>query len=267
MAYFLHPPDLIHAQDFIHAELNVWIELALNPYGVDNLVMVANNPSVLSVSDVQELRPDGLIHFKVRGNAIGYSFLDACVGKDGPSWGKTQVIVGQGCWSPPPRQVRQVASWTCWAASMESYLSTRSRGAQWTQSYLVDEYGVGENGYRGQLLPRADTTGKYEKHRNAVTLYSDLGIVYDDWTGPRFTFDYIYKVLGAQKYLLLTYNAGHLADGTEYAHVVVAYACRREPPPYGETVSVMDPNEGGNYDTWPISHFQQYSKIIVAWQR
>jgi hypothetical protein len=58
--------------------------------------MVANNPSVLSVSGDRQLRSGGLIHFKVHGNAIGYSFLDACVGKDGPSWGKTQVIVSSG---------------------------------------------------------------------------------------------------------------------------------------------------------------------------
>ncbi len=260
MAYFVRPPDLVTAQNFIHADLNAWTELALNPYGVDGLVMVANNPGVLKVSDDQTPR-GGLIYFKVFGSAIGYSFLDACVGRDGPSWGKTQVIVGQGSWATPPKKVAQVTSWTCWAAAMESYLSVRPYGARWTQNHLAVNYGIKDRGE----LPGLPEPG-FDPSHCAKQLYEDLGIRWEGVSGHNFTFDYIQKQLKANQYVLLTYTAGHLADGSEYAHVVVAYACRSEPAPYGQTVSVMDPNQGGSYDTWPISHFQQFPRIIVAWQ-
>jgi len=267
MARFFRPPDLNTGVNFVHIDLGVPTQLALGEpltgAGGTQLVVVSNNPGVATVSPPNEqlLSPHGFVYFNVNGNALGYSFLDARLGENGPSWGKTQVIVGEGAWAPAPRKVRQRTNWTCWAAAMESFLAAGTRGPKWTQMYLADKYGIED---RGELPPLPQDG--YERQRSAQGLYWDVGVQYEGLTGASFTFPYIRKKLQEHKYVLLTYNAGHTADGKQYSHVVVAYACRKQPEPYGETVTVMDPNEGGNYDTWPISHFKQYSAIIVGWQ-
>jgi hypothetical protein len=267
VARFLRPPDLNTGLSFVHVDIGASTPLALaeplTGAGGTQLVVVSNNPNVASVSPPSEqlISPHGFVYFNVYGKVTGYSFLDACLGEGGPSWGKTQVIVGEGASANPPRKVRQRTNWTCWAAATESFLAAGTRGPKWSQIYMADQYGIED---RGELPPLPKDG--YEPRRCLRELYWDLGIQYDGITGANFTFDYIHKKLQEHQYILLTYHAGHTAAGQEYAHVVVAYACRKEPAPYGETVSVMDPNEGGNYDTWPVTHFQQYSAIIVAWQ-
>jgi hypothetical protein len=269
MARFLRPPDLNTGVTFVHADLGVPTKLALGEpltgAGGTQLVVVSNNPGVATVSppNEQSLSPHGFVYFNVYGKAIGYSFLDARLGANGGSWGKTQVIVGEGVSAPAPDKVGQQTNWTCWAAAMQSFLAAGTRGPKWSKEYLAGRYGIRDRGE----LPSLPEEG-YEPHRCLKQLYPDIGVHhYDGLEGTDFTFRYIHEKLKEHKYLLLTYNAGFTADGKKYSHVVVVYACRKEPEPYGETVTVMDPGtKKGNYDKWPISHFRQYREMLVAWQ-
>ena len=150
-----------------------------------------------------------------------------------------------------PKAVKQKATWSCWAAGLESWLAAAPFGRKATQQELIDEYATDSKGGLDPISAGATA------HRDFQTLASDFAIKFVVKRGKTLTEDFLDGKL-KQGYVLLIYN---LAPNVAHTHVVygIGYPQGNE-----RRVSVMDPSTGG-YTNKPIEYYHKRRAGIVGW--
>lgn len=154
-----------------------------------------------------------------------------------------------------PKYVKQSTTWSCWAASMESWLALAIFGRKPSQQELINEYATHAN---GGLDPLGQT-------RSFAALADDFGIQYQVFSGQSLSMAFIEEKLQIS-HVLLVYN---LSPGVAHANVVygTGYPTGKE-----KLISVMDPSETtpdkltGLYRNRPLSFYKQRASVLVGWR-
>lgn len=154
-----------------------------------------------------------------------------------------------------PKYVKQSTTWSCWAASMESWLALAPYGRKPSQQELINNYATHSNG-------GLDPLGQ---GRSFETLAEDFGVEYQVFAGHSLTMAFIEEKLRIS-HVLLVYN---LSAGVSHANVVygTGYPTGKE-----KLISVMDPSETtpdkltGLYRNRPLSFYRQRDFVLVGWR-
>jgi len=154
-----------------------------------------------------------------------------------------------------PKYVKQSTTWSCWAASMESWLALATFGRKPSQQELINEYATHSNG-------GLDPLGQA---RSFESLAADFAVEYQVFPGRSLTMAFIEEKLHIS-HVLLVYN---LSAGVAHANVVygIGYPTGKE-----KLISVMDPSETtpdkltGLYRNRPLSFYTQRASVLVGWR-
>lgn len=154
-----------------------------------------------------------------------------------------------------PKYVKQSTTWSCWAASMESWLALAPYGRKPSQQELINNYATHSNG-------GLDPLGQ---GRSFETLAEDFAVAYQVFAGHSLTMAFIEEKLRIS-HVLLVYNLG---PGVSHANVVygTGYPTGKE-----KLISVMDPSETtpdkltGLYRNRPLSFYRQRDFVLVGWR-
>jgi hypothetical protein len=157
-----------------------------------------------------------------------------------------------------PKHVNQTATWSCWAAGLESWLDVTPYRRKATQRELIEEYATHSNGGLDPISLGATV------HRSFETLAEDFSINYVVMPGNELTAEFIDDKLKLG-HVLLVFN---LSPGVSHTNVVYGVGT----PTGGEKlISVMDPSvttsemPTGLYRNRPISYYSSRTAVIVAW--
>ena len=266
MARFLKPPDLFKAVPFVHVAVNTTVDLALaeplTAAGGTQLGVYPYSAHIVEVmpgADQQTVSGDGLVRFQVKGRQQGISMLFARLGgPQGPPWGETQVIVETVLTTTRmPAKIAQRTPWLCWAAATESFMQLQPFGRRPSQDELREEFATWAD---GALEPGPGPD--YPPERTAEALFGTFGFEVTVVTRsnlaarPGVVTDQIRR----DRAVILVYNRG-----AHDSHAVVVYGVRNPPPPYQDTLMVMNPENGARYDEMKLADLARISQIAVAW--
>jgi hypothetical protein len=153
-----------------------------------------------------------------------------------------------------PKIVGQITTMTCWAAGLESWLDVTPFRVKTSQKDLIDAYSSRED---GGLEPIASSPDM-DKTRTFKQITEDFSIDFVVVRGQDLTAETIDEKL-KNGHVMLIFN---VAPHVSHTNVVYGVGC---PTGKDKLISVMDPSGGGFHTNRPISFYQGFSFIIVAW--